>query len=63
MTRYPDKKAYLYFNDLDQNKIDLLNTRLPAQTSNFQIHTEAMDANLLLRKIESLFSTMFKDMH
>lgn len=63
MTRYPDKKAYLYFNDLDQNKIDLLNTRLPAQTSNFQIHTEAMDANLLLRKIGSQFSTMFKDMH
>ena len=63
MTRYPDKKAYLYFNDLDQNKIDLLNTRLPAQTSNFQIYTEVMDANLLLRKIGSQFLTMFKDMH
>ena len=50
MTRYPDKKAYLYFNDLDPKKIDLLNTRLPAQTGNFQIYTEVMDANVLLKK-------------
>lgn len=63
MTRYTDKKAYIYFNDLDERKIDLLNTRLPKQTGNFTIYTESMDANVLLRKIGSQFSSMFRDMH
>lgn len=63
MTRYTDKQAYIYFNDLDERKIDLLETRLPKQTSNLTIYTESMDANVLLRKIGSQFSTMFSDMH
>lgn len=63
MTQYPDKKAYIYFNDLDSGKIDLLKTRLPKQTGNFTIYTESMDANVLLRKIGNQFATMFKDMH
>lgn len=63
MTTYTDKQAYLYFNDLDSKKIDLLNTRIPAQTSNFRIYTEAMDANVLLRKIGTQFTTVFSDMH
>lgn len=63
MTRYTDKQAYIYFNDLDERKIDLLETRLPKKTSNLTIYTESMDANVLLRKIGSQFSTMFSDMH
>lgn len=63
MTRYTDKQAYIYFNDLDSRKIDLLNTKIPKQTSNFTIYTESMDANELLRKIGNQFSSMFSDMH
>lgn len=63
MTRYTDKQAYIYFNDLDSKKIDLLRTRLPKQTGNLTIYTESMDANVLLRKIGSQFSSMFSDMH
>jgi three-Cys-motif partner protein len=63
MTRYTNKKAYIYFNDLDSRKIDLLKTRLPKQTGNFTIYTESMDANELLRKIGEQFSSMFSNMH
>lgn len=63
MTRYTDKHAYIYFNDLDSQKIDLLRTRLPKQTGNLTIYTESMDANVLLRKIGNQFSSMFSDMH
>ena len=63
MTRYTDKQAYIYFNDLDSKKIDLLRTRLPKQTGNLTIYTESMDANVLLRKIGSQFSAMFSNMH
>ena len=63
METYPKKQAYLYFNDLDSRKIDLLKTRIPQQTCNFQIYTEVMDANELLRKIGSQFASMFKDIH
>ena len=63
MTRYTSKQAYLYFNDKEEDKIELLNTRLPKQTENFHVNTEAMDANELLRKIGKQFSTMFQDMH
>ncbi len=63
MTQHPDKQAYLYFNDLDSNKIELLNTQIPKQTDNFHIYTESMDANDLLRRIGNQFTEMFKDMH
>ena len=63
MTRYIDKQAYIYFNDLDKRKIDLLKTRLPKQTGNLTIYTESMDANVLLRKIGDQFSSVFSDMH
>ena len=39
MTRYTDKQAYIYFNDLDERKIELLETRLPKKTSNLTIYT------------------------
>lgn len=63
MTRYTDKQAYLYFNDKDEDKIEMLNTRLPKQTGNFHVDTEVMDANELLRKFGTQFSTVFQDMH
>jgi three-Cys-motif partner protein len=63
MQTYSAKQAYVYFNDIDSRKIDLLNTRLPRQTNNFHIHTEAMDANELLRKIGDQFRTIFRDLH
>lgn len=63
MKTYPLKQAYLYFNDLDSKKIDLLQTRIPKQTGNFHVQTEVMDANELLRKIGDQFATLFKDMH
>ena len=63
MHAYPQKQAYLYFNDLSEKRIELLNTRLPKLTSNFHIYTEVMDANKLLRIISKQFSDMFKDMH
>ena len=55
MTRYTDKQAYIYFNDLDSRKIDLLKTRIPKQTSNFTIYTESMDANVLLKNWMPVF--------
>jgi three-Cys-motif partner protein len=63
MQTYSTKQAYVYFNDIDSRKIDLLNTRLPRQTSNFHIHTEAMDANQLLRKIGDQFRITFPELH
>lgn len=63
MKTYSGKQAYLYFNDLKEEKIDLLTTRLPKQTDNFRIYTEAMDANVLLRKIGSQFTSVFEGMH
>jgi hypothetical protein len=63
MKTYTDKKAYLYFNDLEEDKIDFLVTRLPKQTSNFTVYTETMDANVLLRKIGNQFKSTFEGMH
>ena len=63
MKTYPEKKAYLYFNDINEGRIDLLTTRLPRRTSNFCIYTEVGDANELLRKIGSQFKSVFEGMH
>ena len=63
MTRYKEKQAYIYFNDLNKQKIELLETRLPKRTSNLHIYTESMDANELLRKVGEQFTSLFGDMH
>ena len=63
MTKYTKRQAYLYFNDLNKQKIELLETRLPKRTSNFHIYTESMDANELLRKIGKQFTSLFSNMH
>ncbi len=63
MKTYINKSAYLYFNDLKEDKIELLTTQLPKQTKNFTIYTEAMDANALLRKIGNQLKSSFENMH
>lgn len=62
MKAYPEKQAFLFFNDIEQEKIDLLNYRLPGNTENFHIQTSVMDGNQLLRNISSEFR-QYKDMN
>jgi three-Cys-motif partner protein len=52
MKNYPNKKAYLYFNDLSFEKIEELNTHIPSNTSNFIVFTSVLDGNQLLREIK-----------
>lgn len=49
--QYPAKQIYVYFNDIDKAKTDLLRTRLPKESRNFSISVTNMDANTLLRNI------------
>jgi len=57
MTKYSDKKAVLYFNDSDAEKIAELERHLPAATDNFRIETSIGDGNDLLKKLKP---TLFK---
>lgn len=63
MEKYKTKQAYLYFNDIDEAKIELLNTKLPKRTNNFDIQTYSMDASELLHKISSQFKSVFQGMN
>ncbi len=63
MSKYKDKQAYLYFNDIEEAKIELLNERLPKRTSNFNIQTYSMDASELLDKISTQFKSVFQGMN
>ena len=45
--QYPNKQVYLYFNDLDTAKTELLNTKLPKNTHNYHIVVSNKDANEL----------------
>jgi len=51
MQEYPSKKAWLYFNDWSDGKIEVLKARLPQNTSNFTITTSCGDGNDLLKTI------------
>ena len=51
MTKYLDKKATLYFNDFDAEKIDELKENLPADTNNFHIEFSTGDGNDLLKTL------------
>lgn len=57
MTHYPNKQAYLYFNDWSKEKIDVLKKRLPENSHNFHIQTSNMDGNDLLRQLGSMLSS------
>jgi len=63
MQKYKSQQAFLYFNDLDSNKIEELERRLPKRTSNFHIQTYSMDASELLHKISSQFTSVFQGMN
>jgi len=52
MKKYPNKKAYLILNDIDSERIDILKTRLPVNTSNFHINSYVGDGNDLLKNIK-----------
>lgn len=49
--QYPRKKVYIYFNDINQNKTDLLKSRLPKNRYNFLISVTTKDGNVLLKEI------------
>lgn len=51
MKTYPQKQAWLYFNDLSPEKIETLRTYLPPETGNFHITTRSGDGNELLKEI------------
>lgn len=52
MPNYPDKQAWCYFNDLSNEKIELLRGRLPSDTSNFHVVTKTSNGNDLLKAIK-----------
>lgn len=51
--QYQRQQAYLYFNDLSQERIDELKKHLPPETRNFHIYTSVGDGNDLLKSIGS----------
>jgi three-Cys-motif partner protein len=51
MKKYPKKEAWLYFNDLSHEKIELLTEHLPGDTDNFHIKKSFGDGNDLLKSI------------
>lgn len=57
---YQDRQAWLYFNDLSQDKIDELQKHMPAETRNFHISLSVGDGNLLLKSIGSRLSAQAK---
>lgn len=55
MASYHTKRAFVYFNDNDKAKTDILKSRLPQSTRNVTIKTFTMDGNEFLKKISSNF--------
>lgn len=49
--QFPTKKIVLFFNDLSSDKIDLLRSKIPADTDRFTIRTSVGDGNELLRML------------
>jgi three-Cys-motif partner protein len=52
MKNYSGKQARLYFNDLSKDKINILKTHLPTDTSNFHITTHSGDGNEFMKTID-----------
>ena len=46
--QYPHKQVYLFFNDIDQRKTDLLQTKIPESQTNFHVVVTHKDGNNLL---------------
>lgn len=51
--QYPLKQVFLYFNDIDQDKTDLLQTKLPSARGNYHVVVTHEDGNALLKEIGS----------
>lgn len=49
--QYPRKHIFIYFNDMDKEKTDLLQSRLPKNKNNFTITVTTKDGNKLLKEI------------
>ena len=49
--QYPQKQVYIYFNDLDQDKTDLLKTKLFPDRNNYHVVVTHGDGNKLLKEI------------
>ena len=62
MKNYPDKKAVLYFNDNDPDKIAELQNHLPPNIDNFRIHITCKDGNNLLKTLKTLLLRL-NDLH
>ena len=54
--QYPQKKVCIYFNDIDQAKTDLLQSNLPQNYENYEIHVSHEDGNELLKRISGQFN-------
>jgi three-Cys-motif partner protein len=52
MKNYSNKQARLYFNDSSKEKIDVLKTHLPPDTSNFRITIQSGDGNDFMKTID-----------
>ena len=57
---YQNQQAWLYFNDLSQEKIDELQKHMPIETRNFHINLSVGDGNDLLKQIGSRLSSQAK---
>lgn len=49
--QYPRKQIYIYFNDMNKKKTELLESRLPSRKNNFHISVSTKDGNALLKEI------------
>lgn len=49
--QYPRKQVHLFFNDMNEEKTDLLKSRKPKDTKNFSISVTTKDGNELLKWI------------
>ena len=49
--QYPHKQVFLYFNDIDQNKTALLESKLPPSRNNYHVSVTHKDGNAMLKDI------------
>lgn len=57
---YQGQQAWLYFNDLDSNKVNELKRHLPKNSHNFHIETSVGDGNDLLKDIGQRLNSQLK---
>lgn len=50
--QYPNKSVKLFFNDINKDKINLLESKLPSATRNYSVKTFVGDGNQLLKEMQ-----------